>query len=169
MTANAPSPLGRHDRGHSGSMHNIHLAAVPVRVLAAGRQHHDELMREFAILALSEDQSLHAVPRQLTALIDDLGSRYAGATQRPDEAIDAALAAGVDTVDLSYQVPSSIVADADRLEQLLAEADEFCRTKQLLTLPRSDVNVTFAHWYLDEFRRQVGGERPRAWTGPIDD
>jgi hypothetical protein len=28
--------------------------------------------------------------------------------------------------------------------------------------------VEFSHWYLDEFRRQVKGEPPRPWDGPLD-
>jgi hypothetical protein len=27
--------------------------------------------------------------------------------------------------------------------------------------------VEFTRWYLDEFRRQVAGEPPRPWDGPL--
>jgi hypothetical protein len=26
----------------------------------------------------------------------------------------------------------------------------------------------FARWYLDEFRRQIAGEPPQPWAGPLD-
>lgn len=148
-------------------LHTVRLVGVPVRVLAAGRQHHDELMREFALLALSEDEHRHDVPKRLTELIDTLGRRYATVVQRPDAELDAALAAGDDTVDLTYQVPGHIVDDAARLEQLLSDADEFCCTEQMLTLARGEVDRDFTHWYLDEFRRQIAGQPPLAWAGPL--
>jgi hypothetical protein len=50
----------------------------------------------------------------------------------------------------------------------MAEADDFCRREQMLTLERTEVMRTFAEWYLDEFRRQVNGEPPRPWDGPLD-
>jgi hypothetical protein len=52
---------------------------------------------------------------------------------------------------------------ADRLENLLAQADELCRSGELLAMPRSETMLAFSGWYLDEFRRQIAGQTPRPW------
>jgi hypothetical protein len=169
-----PSPLGRYDGGqqpneqHQEDLHDVHLLGVPVRVLVASRERHDELMREFALLALGAPAGRPEIPPRLVELIEVLGVRYGHAAARPDELVDQAIAAGKDTISLSYTVPAHIVHDADTLESLMAEADEFCRSEQLLTLARSDVMVQFASWYLDEFRRQISGLPPQRWDGPLD-
>jgi hypothetical protein len=61
-----------------------------------------------------------------------------------------------------------VVEAADHLAALMAEADEYCRREQMLTLQRSEVVRDFSAWYLDEFRRQIQGEPPRPWDGPLD-
>jgi len=164
-----PSPLGRYDAS-SGEQptREVRLINVPVRVLAASRQQHDELMHEFAVLAVSlEDRS--SVPARMLDLIDTLGTQYGRAADRPDAALDEALARGEQSVDLTYEVPAHVVEAADALEHMMNEADQFCRQEQMLALARSEVQHRFAQWYLDEFRRQVAGEPPRPWDGPYDD
>jgi hypothetical protein len=164
-----PSPLGRYDNSSADDeTYEVRLLNVPVRLLAAGRQQHDELMHEFAMLAVSiEDRS--SVPVRMLDLIDTLGTRYGRAADRPDTAVDEAIARGAASVDLIYHVPAHIVEAADALEQMMAEADEFCRQEQMLTLARSEVQQRFAAWYLEEFRRQIAGEPPLPWDGPYDD
>lgn len=167
-----PSPLGRYDEtAADDALYEVRLLGLPVRVLSAARQHHDELMREFALLAMaSEDGSGggRTLPARLVELIQVLGVRYGRMTDRPDAAVDAAIDRGEDTIDVTYQVPGHVVAAADHLEALMAEADEFCRQEEMLTLQRTDLQVRFAQWYLSEFRRQLAGEPPRPWEGPLD-
>jgi hypothetical protein len=164
-----PSPLGRYDdsSGTDQRLYEVRLLGVPVQVLVAGRQQHDDLMREFTVLAVSEREQNSTVPERLVELIEVLGSRYGGAVSRPDAVVDEALRRGDSTVDLTYHVPARITEGADRLEAIMAEADEFCRNEQMLALPRSELLARFAHWYLDEFRRQIKGLPPQPWTGPL--
>src|SRR3954453_19767583 len=100
-----PSPLGRYDDPPADDpTYEVRLINVPVRVLAASRQQHDELMHEFAVLAVSlEDRS--SVPARMLDLIDPLGTRYGRAADRPDAAVDEALSRGEQSVDLTDQVP----------------------------------------------------------------
>lgn len=164
-----PSPLGRYDdEGSDERLHEVRLLNVPVRVLVAGREHHDGLMREFALLALAEDSARSHLPLRLIELTEILGVKYGRAAARPSEEIEAALQAGESTVDLAYLVPGHIVDAAETLEALMDEADEFCRSEDLLTLKRSDVVTEFGAWYTTEFRRQVQGMAPRPWSGPLD-
>lgn len=163
-----PSGLGRYAEGdHDETMHTVQLVRVPVRVMDAGRRHHDELMHEFAVLAVADDLS-DDVPQRMLDLIDTLGRRYGNTSQPGNAEVDAAIARGEDTIDLTYEVPHHVVEAAGNLAALMAEADEFCQREQMLTLQRSETIRDFSDWYLEEFRRQINGEPPRPWNGPLD-
>lgn len=169
MTDQGASPFGRYDEEATAgeTLHTVRLLNVPVRVLEAGRQHHRELMHEFALLAVADDLS-DDVPQRMLDLIDTLGRRYAQTSDQPNAEVDAALERGDATVDLTYEVADHVVDAANHLGMLMDEADEFCKREQMLTLQRSDVVKQFTSWYLDEFRRQIAGESPRPWNGPLD-
>jgi len=162
------SPLGRYDPGAENGLHEIRLLNVPVRILVAGREHHDDVMREFAMLALAEDMDAEHTPKRMLELVDVLGRRYAAAAARPDAEVDAAIARGETSIDLVYHVPDHVADAADELAALMDEADEFCRERRLLSLARPPLVIEFSRWYLDEFRRQIAGEPPRPWDGPLD-
>src|SRR3954470_15537985 len=158
------SPLGRYDDDPAqDDLHEVRLIGLPVRLMAASREQHDGLMREFALLALGGPSGRADIPARLVELIQILGVRYGHAAARPDELVDDAIARGHDTIDLTYTVPAHVVDAADTLDALMREADDFCLSEELLTLARSEVMVTFAKWYLDEFRRQIAGLPPRPW------
>ena len=159
------SPLGR----YAGEVHDdlvtVVLLSTPLKIWQRAAEHHDELMREMALLALAPDPP--ALPARLTELVQVLGAQYGAAGARPDDAREAALAAGLDRVDLTYEVPHALGADAARMRALLDEAEEYCRT-ELLTLAQPQVQADFARWYIEEFARQTDGLPPRPWEGPWD-
>jgi len=168
MTDGQSSPLGRYDDSDAGdAMHTVRLMRVPVRILDAGRRHHQELLHEFALLAVSEGLT-DDLPQRMLDLIDTLGRQYAETGDAPNAEVDAALARGDASVDLTYEVAEHVVDAADNLESLMAEADVFCQREQMLTLQRSELVRSFSSWYLDEFRRQIHGEAPRPWDGPLE-
>src|SRR5947209_16596359 len=162
------SPLGRYDVDAHDGLYEVHLLNVPLRLLAASREQHDEVMREFAMIALDENFDSKHTPARFIELIDILGRRYGAASARPDAEVDAALERGDSTIDLIYHVPDHVTDAADQLESLMAEADDFCRQRQMLALERSKLLRDFADWYLEEFKRQIGGQQPRPWDGPLD-
>jgi hypothetical protein len=100
-----PSILGRYGPPDDDDMVTVRLLNFPLQVFAAVRQHHDDLLREFALLALRppEDRPGHAVPTRLLTLIDTLGRRFGGVGDRADTAREAALARGQANVDLTYR------------------------------------------------------------------
>jgi hypothetical protein len=136
-------------------------------VLEATRRHHDELMHEFSLLAVQENLS-DDVPKRMLELIDTLGRQYANTSDRSDAQVNAAIERGDATVDVTYEVAEHVVDAADRLGALMDEADEFCKREQMLTLQRPPIAKEFADWYLEEFRRQIAGEPPRPWDGPLE-
>jgi anti-sigma regulatory factor (Ser/Thr protein kinase) len=162
----APSPLGRYGTG-TGTAVTVRLLGVPVRVLAASREHHDSLMREFRLLALAGRTAGQDVPDRLVHLTRTLGVRFATARSRPDDDFDRALKQGLDTVDLVYQIPPEAAEGGRQLEVLMTEADEFCRSAQLITLARTPVMVRFARWYIGQFLEQAAGRPPTRWDGPL--
>ncbi|MDP3711768.1 MAG: hypothetical protein Q8R60_04710 [Mycobacteriales bacterium] len=146
----------------------VHLRDVPVRIWKRSAEHHDELMREMALLALADETS-QALPARLVELIDVLGRRYGGASERPEAERDDAIAAGVDRIDLTTEVPASAGGAAAVLGALLLEVEEFCRDgDQLLTLAQPAVQAHFNAWYLEQFTTQCAGGDPTPWTGPWD-
>lgn len=168
MAERQSSPLGRYDDSLADdTLHTVRLLRVPVRILDAGRRHHQELMHEFALLAVAENLT-DDLPQRMLELIDTLGRRYAETSDAPNAEVDAAIARGDTTVDLTYEVAEHVVEAADNLESLMAEADEFCLREQMLTLQRSEMVRWFSSWYLEEFRRQIHGEPPRPWDGPLE-
>jgi hypothetical protein len=162
------SPLGRYDPDTDEGLFEVQLLNVPLHVMVLGREHHDEVMREFAVLALDERMSSEHVPARMLDLIETLGRQYGAASARPDAEIEAAIERGESTINLVYHVPAHVVEAADRLEELMAEADAFCRERQLLTLERSPLLMELSKWYLDQFRVQIAGGDPVPWTGPLD-
>ena len=162
------SPLGRYaPSADAADLIRIDLLGVPVRVLAASREHHDGLMREFRLMALSHSTD-HDLPARLVELTRTLGKGLAAARSRPDEDFDEAVLRGLDTVDLVYQVPPAAADSAARLEELMNEADEFCRSALLITLARTPVMIRFGRWYLAQFRDQIAGRPATRWDGPLD-
>lgn len=159
------SPLGRYapepDEGEE--LVEVRLLGVPPAVLAAGREHHDGLLREMRLLAVSQDRLPEAVAR-LTA---QLGERFGTARPRPDAAVDEALERGTPTIDLVYRVPPSVVRGAQELERLFAEADALCAQGLLMTVERTPLQRRFAAWYLEQLVVQVQGGPATPWDGPL--
>ena len=144
-------------------LHEVRLLGFPLALYGRAQEHHEELMREFQLLALDTD-STHPVPRRLVDLVDELTNDYAGFTDAPNAARDEAYARGDESVDLTYVVPHSVAQAATRLGEMLDEADDFCRDgDRLLTLATPPDAVALRQWQLGEFARQIGGEEPTSW------
>ena len=145
----------------------VRLLRLPVALFLRAREHHDELIREFTLMAIRSNGH-PALPPRLRELVDILGRRFGASASRADMERDAAIERGDATVDLTYHVPASLAVDLQILTQLLDDADDFCRTEHLLTLPRDRSVVAFGHWYNNEFRRQIDGLPPTPWNGPLE-
>jgi hypothetical protein len=140
----------------------VRILSLPVPILQGAREHGDGMMREFALIQLSE--AGHGVPRRLLELADELKERFSGFTAGTEAEVAAAEAAAANEIDIVYKVPADVSEACIRLGSLLAEADEYCRAGQhLLTLVTPPEAVAFRSWFLEEFVRQVAGEDPVPW------
>lgn len=141
---------------------------MPIGLFLRTREHHDDLIREFTLMAIQRENSpAPAMSERLSELVEVLGHRYGASAVRADAVRDAAIERGDASVDLTYEVPDSIAQDLVMLTELLDTADEFCRSEQLLTLPRTAEMRAFAHWHNEQFLRQINGFPPQPWTGSL--
>ena len=160
------NPLGRYGQETDDEQEyaTVVLVDAPLVIWQRATEHHDELMREMALLALAKDRP--ELPNRLLQLVDVLGSTYGAAGDRYDD-LDRheALARGEDRATLTFSVPLSQGPRALQMRALLDEADEYCRT-HLLTLQQPPVEAAFARWYVEQFARQCAGGDPEPWPGP---
>jgi hypothetical protein len=145
----------------TGELVRVSILGMPLAVMQRSSEHSDELLREFALI---RGESAHHVPARLLTLIEELRGRFGTFSEGPRRAMEAALARGDETIDLYYDVPPTVGPAARQLGDLLDEADEFCRSGDLLTLATTAEGLAFRHWYLDEFQRQIDGVAPRPWS-----
>ncbi len=141
----------------------VRLLAVDLADLHDAEAHHDELFREFALIASSEPSPGHEVPGRLLALIDELTDRFAGFTSGPQADLAVAAERGDKEADVAFQVPRQIDEAVLRLTDLLTAADDYCRHGDLLTLAPPPEAVVFRNWYLGEFVAQCRGADPTPW------
>ena len=141
----------------------VRLLSLSLSDLHESEAHHDELFREFALVAGSDPEGGYEVPVRLLALIEELRSDFAGFAAGPQAEMAAATARGETEVDVTFLVPPQVGEAAVRLAQLLTEADDYCRNGALLTLASPPPTVAFRNWYLGEFVAQINGADPTPW------
>ncbi len=149
-------------------LHPVRMLRLPVQVWAASQEHHDELLREFALMTAGrEDREDEAppVPVRLLRLVEQLTASFAGSSDEQEARLFAAAARGDDVMDvLEFALPEAAGPACVQLEQLLDEADEYCRAgHHLLTLATPDEIRLFRTWYLAQVREQLAGAPPEPW------
>lgn len=141
----------------------VHLLGVALAPYQATRDHGADLMREFELLQLA-DHTGHDVPARLVALSEELTRRFSSFTAGAAAELAEAEARGEESIDLVLRVPAAVGEAARRMQLLLEEADEYCRSGQeLLTLAPSPEVVSFRTWFLQEIVSQAEGARPVPW------
>ena len=139
----------------------VSILGLPLEVMQRSSEHSDELLREFALI---RGEGSDHVPARLLALIEELRGRFGSFSEGPRQAMQAARERGEETIDLHYEVPPAVAAAVRQVGELLDEADEFCRSGDLLTLATQPEGLAFRRWYLEEFQRQIDGLPPRPWS-----
>jgi hypothetical protein len=163
------APLGKYHLAQDevdAEIRQVQLLGVPIELFFQTRQQHDELIREFAVLGLGHGELDASLPPELRHLIQELGLTFTRAEVRANEEVEAAARAGLPTMDLHYLVPATVVDGADRLEALMARADELCTQGLMLTMPRTPAMLAFSAWWLGELRGQVAGRPAMPWAAP---
>lgn len=145
------------------------LRDYPLRLWQQQQEYTDGLMREFNLLLIGERSGeMHsAAPGQLVALADMFTQRFGplidAITQERQDAVDR----GLDRVDSHIPLVDGAPALLEQLRAVHASVDEFCRTGDLLVLPRPPELVRLSEWVLGEIVAQYDGADPTPWPGPF--
>jgi hypothetical protein len=138
----------------------VRLVGVPVDLYLRAARHRTDLTREFALIAFGDETGVttNSVPARLLALVDELHNRYARQSSGIRAQFEEAAERGEDTIDVELPAVELAAAMTDRVTTLLDEADEFCRSGQLLTLEAPPEVVAWRHWWRDQVVGQIRSE-----------
>jgi hypothetical protein len=146
---------------------DVQLLRMPLQLFARETARHRELMREMALISFSDATPTNHIPTRLTRLAAEL-EEYRGVGGATDAVRDAAIARGDASIDLVYRLPPAVGPACRRLNELLDDAEEYCRSENLLTLEASEHGVALRRWYLSEIANQIHGAAPTPWPGPLE-
>ncbi|MEP6665504.1 MAG: ATP-binding protein [Nocardioidaceae bacterium] len=141
----------------------IDLIDVPVQLLIHYRTRFRDLRREMTLIALDTGESSTVAGRLTVTALKLEPYRNVGtvAGKQVDEAVEA----GLDRVELHYDLPVAALPGIRELQRLLHEADDFCRSRLLLTLASGPQETALRDWFLGELVAQARGVAPTPWPG----
>ena len=153
----------------------VRLVGYPTRLGLRADEQVADWLREFKLIAFaSEGESeptavpaIHRAPKRLLQLAEQLSTVYATEVSEPDRQRSRALSSGQATVDIEFRTMPETESVALAWQDVIRQVDEFCRADELLTLARPPELVEFGDWVIGEFLRQINGEEPKPWIGPL--
>jgi hypothetical protein len=136
---------------------------LPVRLMGESVEHQRDLMREFALIQISDGNARVNVPSRLVSLVERHRREFSalGLSRRGE--VSAVLMSGVANVDLEMDLPRTAEDAAIELLETFVLADEFSERGELLTLATPPEIVAFRGWFLGEIVCQFEGEPPSPW------
>jgi hypothetical protein len=146
----------------ASELQRVVLKDCPVELLVRSRRHTEALIREFAFIAESEADSA-SIPARLLAVVDRIRSRLTGLNVAVEVQIDEAQQRGQAFIDVEVLLPNNGRSLALELQRLFDEAEEFCRSGDLLTLAEPEDIRALRGWYLDQYVAQLDGAEPTSW------
>ena len=142
----------------------VRLLELPIPLHYRTTQHIDDLQREFSYITAEPG----SVPHRLLALAQQLGAEFGRFGQGPNAALRDAAAAGEESVDILYPLPAPAAAAARMADQMLDEADQFCRSGELLTVAAEEDTLSYRRWFFGQVAAQIDGEPPCPWPRWLD-
>lgn len=138
----------------NNSLHDVALVDFPVARFLQMQEQHDAMQREFALIAIRDDEAGGTVPPRLRALAAEMQRGEAtGNPFRPGVA--AAAERGDVVVTLELRIPFTTLRWTEDALMLFEEGDDFSRSGHLLTPPSPPEVVEFRRWLVGELIRQV--------------
>lgn len=151
--------------GGAGELRQVRILGFPLDVYQRANEAFEGLRREFTLVAMRTPEAA-AVPTRLLQLIEALTDEFGAITSEPDRLRDEAIGRGELVVDeLVHHLPPAAGEACVALNEMLDEADEFCRQGDvLLSLASPPEAIVFRRWYLGEMTAQLRGEPPLPWS-----
>ena len=144
------------------------LRDYPLRLWMQQREHHDSLLREFQLLLVGEDTSTtHSAPRQLVDLADMFTVRFGPLLEAVNSERQDAVERGQDRMDSTLPLVEGLPDLLGQVERVMLAVDDYCRSGDLLVLPRSPDLLALSDWTSAELRTQYEGGEPTPWPGPF--
>jgi anti-sigma regulatory factor (Ser/Thr protein kinase) len=144
-------------------LRTVRFAGVPVEAYLELQEHNDALFRELELISIELAATDGAAPptsSRLAGLVDRLYRQFRSQRDGHRETVAAALARGERTVELQASASPAAVPAARAYVELLEEADELCRTDELLTPPPSAQVRSLRRWFVDQMAAQLQDEAP---------
>jgi hypothetical protein len=143
----------------------VRFLGVPVADYLALQEHNDALFRELQLIRIrmrtQGAESVSAPPR-LVSLVDRLLAQFRIQRDTQRDEVARAQARGAETVDIDAMVPPAVVPAARGYVDLLEEADEFCRSGELLVPPPSERVRSLRRWFVEQMATQLLDGAPPA-------
>jgi anti-sigma regulatory factor (Ser/Thr protein kinase) len=142
----------------------IALLNAPVQAMIRTGAHYDAIYREFRLILELDASGRRAVPGRLLGLIRVMGTSFLGYGRPAEDAWEAAVRDDRETVDVHFRLPPEFAPAIEHYDQLLDEADEYCRQAALLTVAPSDEALAVRRWAFGQVVRQCLGKPPSPWS-----
>lgn len=140
----------------NNSLHDVALVDFPVARFLQMQEQHDAMQREFALIALREDDDDAQVdiPPRLRALAEEMQRGESGGDPFR-EGVATAVETGDVVATLELRIPFATLRWTEDALMLFEEGDDFSRSGHLLTPPSPPEVVEFRRWLVGELIRQV--------------
>lgn len=141
----------------SGELRAVRLQDLPVSSLLAVRRQLDDLLHEFRIIGsgMTTGTLDTSVPRRLAGLIEEMNERFSSERLVTRRVVDEAAERGDETVTIEVMLPTAAAGAVEHYIQLLDEADDYCRSGELLTLALPPHLMEFRRRVLEDVLRQL--------------
>lgn len=138
----------------------VRFLQVPVGLMKRSMDHTREIMREFALIRLSDEDAQASVPGRLVEMTEQYRSQFAAISFRGFGEVSTAYERGEEHIDLEINLPTRVRSRVLELAALQREADEFCRRGDLITLATPPDLIALREWFFREIARQLEGGEP---------
>jgi hypothetical protein len=137
------------------------LLNVPTDLQVHSMRHLDDLLHELHIMQAGVETGQVEPGPRLAALMSQILEAYTPARGAVWEQTEAALAQGLEVVDIEVELPPEAASAVPALAELLDEADQMCRTLELLTLAAPPEVAELRRWVGEQIVAQVArSEQP---------
>jgi hypothetical protein len=167
LDGSSPStPAGPPERGQADGpkaggatgARRVRYLDVPVADYLAMQEHNDALFRELQLIRIMMHTQVGegaADPPRLVSLVDRLLAQFRSQSDTLRDEVATAQARGAETVDLESEGFPAAVPAARAYVDLLEEADEFCRSGDLLVPPPPERVRWLRRWFLEQMAAQL--------------